>query len=215
MSRRIRSAPLALVPFALGAMGCAQNSLFELYVEVPPPVQIVGAPTMAEARFVRVLLLPGAVSSDQLWDGPRSRIAELESGTATSWIGLTVTRGIASESDPISVRIAYCETRADCEDNDPSAWLGHEDLVFDRVFYTGQRTCYSRPLTDTVLTDGLSLDPGAPVIDACEVAGCIGGDPGVDFCAEPGRPQTHFCALGRQGAFCDDMHDEHASRLLP
>lgn len=211
MSRLLRNASaVALLGVAALGSGCAQNALFELYVEVPPPVAI-GTGTV-EARFARVFMLPGSVSSDQLWDGPRSRIVPLTASAQR--IGLTVTRGIAAERDPISVRVAYCAAESDCESGDPTDWLGHEDFVFDRVFYTARVTCFSLPLSDTNLTDGLTLETDTTVIGACEVGGCV--DAPLDttvFCGEPGRPDTHFCALGRNGGFCDDLHDDLADQL--
>jgi hypothetical protein len=208
MSRLPAAAALALS--ILGSTGCAQNAIFELYVEVPPPVTI-GAGTV-EARFVRVFLLPGEVSSDQLWDGPRSRVVPLDT-TERAWVGLTVLRSIASETGPISVRVAYCADENDCESNDPSDWLGHEDLVFDRVFHTARTTCYAHALADTMLADGLTLSSTAVRIERCAVAGCVDGSPTevLDFCNESG---AHFCELGRSGGLCDALHDRIAGDLL-
>jgi hypothetical protein len=200
-----RLSTLLASALALLACGCAQNAIFELYVELPPPVRVTAATSMDEARFARVLMLPGAVTADLLWDGPRSRIATL--GTDPSWIGLSVTRGVAGESDPISVRVAYCATSGDCESNDPSDWLGHQDLVIGRVFYTGRTSCFAVTQDDADLTDGLTL-AATRTVDACSVGGCVEAPLDTTiFCSSPGRPETHFCALGRQGGYCDDLHD--------
>jgi hypothetical protein len=205
---RLPAAALALS--VLGSTGCAQNAIFELYVEVPPPVTI-GAGTV-RARFARVFLLPGEVSSDQLWDGPRSRVVALDDAGPRS-IGLSIVRGIAGEADPISVRIAYCAEERDCQSNDPRDWVGREDLVFDRVFYRARTTCYAHTLSDRNVADGLTLASTTVRIDRCAVAGCVDGSPTevVDFCNGAGQ---HFCELGRSGNLCDELHARLEDRLL-
>lgn len=215
MSTRERSrgrglAPVVLLGASLLASGCAQNALFELYVELPPPTTIDGGTTTA--NFARVLALPVVADRMTTFDGSRSRVVPLRAGTP-QWLGVTFVREGGSVGSPMTVRILYCATEEDCDPVQPERWLGSEDLVFERAAYVAQTTCYAHSLPDDP-SDGLTLPSTQRMVSACEVAGCTDDDfteETADFC-RLGTTQ-HFCAASQHGDVCDRLYADMQAML--
>lgn len=202
---------LSLAPLAGLASGCAQNAIFEVYVELPPTVMIEGG---GEARFARIVALPIVTSSDTTFDGSRSRVVPLTG--SRQFLGLTLMRGGGFQGSAVTVRVLYCEAEADCDPVQPEQWAGSEDLVFEHAFYVGQNTCYAHELSDDDLTDGLALPTSQTEVGVCQVGGCTTDDfvaASADFC-RLGTAQ-HFCAAGQTGDVCDRLHTTLAPMLAP
>ncbi|MBX7194831.1 MAG: hypothetical protein K1X94_22445 [Sandaracinaceae bacterium] len=209
-ARVTHAAALAAMLAAPLASGCAQNALFELYVELPPPTTIgAGART---ASFARVLALPFAVAPGTTFDGSGSRLVPLVPGTSHQWLGVTLARDPGFMGRDLTVRVIYCEDEASCEPGRPELWVGQEDLVFRSAFYVGRTTCYAHPLPDADLSDGLTL-PSQLEVPVCEVGGCNSLDfrPGENYCDLSGQ---HFCAGSTSGDVCDRLYREHMSELV-
>lgn len=209
-ARRLTVAAVGLAA-SLAASGCAQNALFELYVELPPATMIEGG---GMARFARVIALPVIASRDTTFDGSRSRVVALE--PTSQFLGVTLVRSPGFVERELTVRVIYCDTEERCDPVLPEEWAGSEDLVFETAFHVGDTTCYAHSLPDDDLSDGLALPDAQRRVSACQVGGCTDDDfseATADFC-RLGTTQ-HFCAAGQQGDVCDRLHAEMLPMLAP
>lgn len=210
----------AMLAFGLGAAllsalaaGCPQNALFELYIEVPPPIRITGG-SMRPATHVRLAVV--ADEADLMTDisGADSRVYPLRPGLTEadeSWIGVTLVRGVAPETNPLTVRIVYCPSATEC---DREGRVGVQDIVIERAFYTGRRTCYAHFIDPSDrYDDGLALPSVQTRISACAVGGCTDAEfmPVPNFCDDTG---AHFCASGSQGEYCETLRQRIGTRLV-
>jgi hypothetical protein len=196
---------------AIASSGCAQNAIFELYVELPPAVRIEGG---GMANFARVVALPVIADSETTFDGARSRVVPLTS--STQMLGVTLLRNVGFTERELTVRVIYCETETACDPVQPESWAGSEDLVFERAFYVGRTSCFAHSLTDTDTSDGLTLPSAQVRVGACGVGGCTDDDfteLRPNFCRSDAT--THFCEAGQQGSVCDRLHDALETRLAP
>lgn len=196
---------------AIASSGCAQNALFELYVELPPAVMIEGG---GEANVARVVALPAIADRGTTLDGSRSRIVEL--GRSRQVLGVTLLRNVGFTERELTVRVIYCTDDMECDPVDTDTWAGFEDLVFERAFFVGRTSCYAHSLTDQDFTDGLTLPSDSLRVSACGVGGCTDDDfseEGADFCRL--GTTTHFCEAGQQGNVCDRLHDLMEPMLAP
>ncbi|MBN8613784.1 MAG: hypothetical protein J0L92_24525 [Deltaproteobacteria bacterium] len=196
---------------AIASSGCAQNALFELYVELPPAVMIEGG---GAANFARVVALPAIADRGTTLDGSRSRIVEL--GRSRQVLGVTLLRNVGFTERELTVRVIYCTNDTECDPVETDTWAGFEDLVFERAFFVGRTSCYAHSLTDQDFTDGLTLPSDSVRVSACGVGGCTDDDfseEGADFCRL--GTTTHFCEAGQQGNVCDRLHDLMEPMLAP
>ena len=198
---------------AIASSGCAQNALFELYVELPPAELVVEGG--GEANFARLVVLPAIADSETPFDGTRSRTVALTSSTQV--LGVTLRRDPGFTERELTVRVIYCEVAEACDPlQTPDVWAGSEDLVFERAFFVGRTSCYAHSLTDQDFTDGLTLPSDSVRVSACGVGGCTDDDfseEGADFCRL--GTTTHFCEAGQQGNVCDRLHDLMEPMLAP
>ncbi len=211
MSRARLTLSAWAVGASLAASGCAQNALFELYVELPPPIMVEGG---GMARFARVIALPVIADRDTTFDGSRSRVVALE--TSRQFLGVTLVRGAGFVERELTVRVIYCETEEDCDPVQPERWAGSEDLVFETAFYVGDTTCYAHSLPDDDLSDGLALPTTQRRVSTCQVGGCTDDDfteSTADFC-RLGTTQ-HFCTAGQAGNVCDRLNADMLPMLAP
>lgn len=218
MSRREASSiraslgPLALASLALASVGCAQNALLELYIEVPPPILVTDGP-MRMATHVRLAVVADEADPSTDISGSDSAVIPLRAGltpTDEAWLGVTLVRGVAPETNPTTVRIIYCPSATEC---DRDSRVGFQDIVIDRAFYTGRRTCYAHFLTDEDYADGLALPTAQDHVTSCAIGGCTDADfmESPNFCDTGG---SHFCLESNSGTYCDTLRARIGDGLI-
>jgi len=188
---------------ALASVGCAQNAILELYVEVPPAGTVIDG-----RRIGGVRVTVGRGAMNPVDSAPRSRVVGL--GQPGGIIAVAIDRG-GDVTDAISVEVAYCADTADVALCD--VVLGVERLTINQPFYTGVATCFVRELPGGAAPFALA---SPETVGACEVAGCFGSNDlnNPNFCSVAADATTHFCNRTLNGDFCDALRGSLASRLL-
>ena len=212
----LRGAAPALT--ALLATGCAQNSLLELYVEVPPQILIVTDPPGPMRMATHVRLAVVAAGADPMTDisGSDSQVFPLRTGLSPadeSWVGVTLAREDlppAGSDQLTTVRVIYCPSATECG---RESRLGFRDIVIDHGFYTARRTCYAHFLDDDDYSDGLALPATQDEVTPCAIGGCTDSDFMMipNFCDTGG---AHFCLESNRGAYCDELRERIGDGLI-
>lgn len=169
---------LALV-FALLAplyVGCAENAVFELKLELPNK----GAVTTP--LFAVVQARSGEPDFADMWAG-----SDPLDGFELSAEPQTVPISVVADEDtvitsPMRMRIRFCGS-SDCSEIGSDNAFEYQ-LHFDRVFYVGQSTSYTVTIPATPAMDVL-----LPAVRKCDIQGCRNGV-ASDYCRLDG---THFC----------------------
>lgn len=205
------AAPACAVLCAVLSSGCAQNALFELYVEVPPPLSIDGSPS--PATHVRLAIVAAEAAPGDSLSGSFSRIVALPEGLRSSdeaWLGVTLVRGVAPETNPTTIRVLYCTSATLCDEDSA---LGYHDVIVERAFYTARRTCHAHFLDDEDYTDGLTLPSEQARVTRCQVGGCVDAlfMESPSFCNTSGE---HFCVRSAAGDYCDQVRDRIGDGLI-
>ena len=185
------------------ASGCAQNAIFELYVEVPTDGTRVTQGTRSGAvHFVRARAFAGT-SIDGDWENiPPSSVRALSAEPGAHYLPLALV-GAGEVDLPVNVRVELCET-SDC-----SAPVGIWEIRGPaRTLRLGRRTCRVEPLEPFRTMSGVTLLEAPTEIDRCDVAGCVNSEQ-PNYC----DGAAHYCDRG-EGVVCDVLFERVADRLI-
>jgi hypothetical protein len=179
------------------ASGCAQNAIFELYVEVPQAGAMVSqGARRGPVNFARARAFAGTpIDGDWVNIAPvGTRALSTEAGT--HWLPVSLV-GSANLDAPVNVRVELCETFG-CE-APVAVW---EIRAAARTLRLGRRTCRVQPLPSTDL-------PTMPTeLATCDIAGCVNTEL-PSYC----DGAAHYCDVG-DGVVCDLIFDRVSARLL-
>lgn len=164
---------------ALALVGCADNAILELTVEIPD-AEAAGAPSADRVtlQFVTDEIPPGAPVPIL---GDESRVATFmlpADGVATEPVSVVASPDQVPR--PFSVTVVYCEGRTPCpvDPTEPVAVVRYE-----RAFYRGEVTSHTLALP-------AQGDLDVPPVGKCDVAGCISG---TAMACDFGSPPVHAC----------------------
>ena len=213
---RPHSRILLIALAALAMVGCAQNAILELQVELPaaPPDDGTGKPWFAQIQVRR--------SSDHPFEIPWTGgdLTSVELGAAPQWDCISVQS--FDEAIDLNVRVRFCRS-SNCLDIDDGRRRERWYEV-EHPFYIGRRTYWRTSITEVpecesdgdcggvgVCTDGVcgcelttecpssmtcatgdetSLGNCVLVVNRCQIEGCIEGD-STTYCSDGSGP--HFC----------------------
>ena len=176
---------LSLAVAASSAMGCAQNAVFELTLDLPPRPASVPAGTPMYA-FPQLRSGTTEAFMDR-WAGqdPLTGV-ELLPGERTT-MQISVIGNADIETRPVRLKTQFCvDPRCNGFGDDRGAPI--ECVELERVFYVGKYTSYPHQILD--VPTATDCTAGVIAIERCLVHGCRDGDT-ANYCRlEDG---THFC----------------------
>jgi hypothetical protein len=159
--------------------GCAQNAIFELTLDVPPPV----------GERSRVVIEARTGDADFSTDWQQTQITGIP---LTPAVRNSITASFEASGDDIvgqlKVKVRFCVDERCLDTADGPMSAPEQRYEFDRVFYQGRYTTYAVTLDE--LPDPSMAPPVEPV-DKCSIAGddCWEGAPVTNNCLDG----THFC----------------------
>jgi len=164
---------------ALALVGCADNAILELTVEVPD-ADAAGAPG-ADRVTLQFLTEPIAAGEPTPMLTEASQVTTLmlaEDGPAPQRVSVVASPGHVE--DPLFVTVFYCAGRSPCTFNRGDAV---SVVRYERPFYRGEFTSHTLALPRQGAPDVLE-------IGRCDVAGCIGG---TAMPCDLSTPPVHAC----------------------
>lgn len=162
---------------ALALVGCAQNAVLELTIQLPP--DSAGGP-----HFAYVQARANVTNFDDTWAGTGELAAFPLTAMAQTVQVSVVTSDGAIVADPLAIKISFCGSSTCTALAD--AMAPQARFLVARAFYIGHRTS----LTLSIPTFPTSATPAPTMIGKCEVAGCRDGTT-ADYCTMMGT--RHFC----------------------
>lgn len=167
---------------ALLAVGCVDNSILELEVDLPPQPAGVSEQVYAlvQIRSSRMF----SFEMDWLSAGEDPEGFALGSERATQRISI-VAEPRDYEED-LLLRVVYCSSPRCSNLGDDTA--GERRLVIAHPFYDGERTRVSWTVGDYTPV----VIPTEEQVEVCDVEGCRAGDDLADYCYS--GTTDHFCS---------------------
>jgi hypothetical protein len=189
MKRALSTLWLVALPLVL--VGCAQNSIFELTLNIAPAPQTAPDPDMSLRDKILIEARSGESDFTADWQQTQITGLVLENGPDNT---VTASFGASGEKleQELRVKVRFCVdprcVAVEMYDQEaPEIWYR-----FDRVFYRGRYTRYELDITEFPTTR--PMDVGDAIeIDKCEIVG--------EGCWE-GATDNNCLADGRH--FCED-----------
>jgi len=166
---------------ALALVGCADNAILELTLEIPD-AEAAGAPDADRVtlQFVTDPIPPGGPVPVVADDGRVATFSLPDDGIATERVSVVAPPGQVER--PLFVTVVYCADRDPCP-IDPGATVSV--VRYERPFYRGEVTSHTLALPPQAAPDRVE-------VAKCDVSGCIGGT--ADPC-DLATPPVHACEV--------------------
>ncbi|MFK8001828.1 MAG: hypothetical protein AB8H86_19690 [Polyangiales bacterium] len=164
------------------AVGCVDNSILELEIDLPPQPAEVSEQVYAFVQIRSSRMSSFATDWLSAGEDPDGFALGPERATQT----ISVVAEPRDYDEDLLLRVVYCVSPRCSSLGDDTA--GERRLVIEHPFYDGQRTRVRWSVGDYTPV----VIPEEETVGVCQVEGCRAGDGLADYCYV--RTQDHFCS---------------------
>jgi len=174
----------ALAVIAALAAGCAQNSIFELTLDLPPAPSTPDGPTYAFVQFNTA----NPVDFSARWSGQDVAQGFALDPTMRTTQQVSLIGDADVETHQIGMVVRFCDASRCTTLASDLAPISC--VLFERVFYVGKTTSYPYTISSVPTVMGTCASAAdVTMIEHCQIRGCVEGDT-TNYCRSDDR---HFC----------------------